>query len=302
MEVGVGQDGFFYPVSVHYDFSSEAFMIHLYRQNYEGEIGVEKFNEKENAYRSYSYAEETFQKGDHSTIQLKEEGLYRIFGPDIDFIFPVEKPIFMATVNGDYSRLIVDVLPHLEEGGKELLLADLPYAQEDSRKVKKKINALGNYRRKIITLLPAGETSSEPYIYPLERTFSQPSYAEFPPELFSLKLNRGAIFFQNPKMIRDGQTPMVYLSYLDKAPGSPFESISGLKASKIQSGITSYVFTSGGRTVALNLPPEEFFPLPPEKDLVFTKRRLKPLPYFLLLLFIYLGKIAFLYRYNAGRR
>lgn len=304
-EVGEGSKSFFYPLSSAYDFATGRFRIHLFRQNLAEPIGVERFLEAKGQFRAAAATEVSLPGSDFTVIEVQEEGLYRIVSSQLDFTFQFRKPVVKARSAGDFSRILVEVLPQLEEGEGELLLADLPYGPEGLPGVNRKIRALAHYPRRIVTLLPEEEVDLQPYIHPLERSLSQPSYAEVPPEIFRLKLQPDILLFQDPRRIRDPQTPLVVLDYLEVATSSSFAStprfLSVLKPSLFSSGISSYIYTVRGQKLPLNLPPEEFFHLPPQRSLVFTRREINNLPWFLLLLALYLVKIGFLYRFQAGR-
>ena len=223
----------------------------------------------------------------------------------MDYIYDLEIPQIAATVSGRYSQILADVLPRIENGGSQLLLADLPYRGQTGRTLSKEIRALGRYHHSYITLIPLRYLKATPLIHPLERSFSQPSYAELPSEPAGLPVEPTRLFFQDPGRTRDGQTPLVYLSYLEADHPTVFsnpsaEELRGWKASPRLSGITSTVYTRQNDTIPINLSAQEFFPVSLQRDLVFQPSKINPLPYFLILLVIYLLKLAFLIRFRSG--
>jgi hypothetical protein len=208
-------------------------------------------------------------------------------------------------VSGSYSKIVADVLPQVGIADSQLLIADLPYDEETGRRLARKIRALGTQHYKYVTLIPQRYTKTTPLIHPLGRSFSQPSYAELPTDLSQLPERSTRLFFQDPERIRDGQTPLVYLSYLEADQPSLFsqpgaEALPGWNVSPRHSGITSIVYTRRARVIPVNLSAEEFFPVSSQRDLVFEPQQVNPLPYFLILLVIYLVKLVFLIRFRSG--
>jgi len=305
VEVGPTPESFFHPSSVRYDFSSASFQILLYRFNYEKPIAVLRYEERLDNYRMIPALEQRIPGSDLSLIEIKEEGLYRMIGPGMDYIYDLEIPQIAATVSGWYSQILADVLPRIENGGSRILIADLPYRGQTGRTLSKEIRALGRYHHRYITLIPQRYMKTTPLIHPLERSFSQPSYAELPPEPAELPVESTHLFFQDPGRTRDGQTPLVYLSYIEADHPTAFSNpsakvLGGWKASPRLSGITSIVYTRKARVIPVNLSAEELFPVSLQKDLVFQPTKINPLPYFLILLVIYLVKLAFLIRFRSG--
>ncbi|MCK4351184.1 MAG: hypothetical protein KAX13_10005, partial [Candidatus Krumholzibacteria bacterium] len=143
VEVGSTPESFFHPSSVSYDFSSASFQILLYRFNYEKPIAVLRYEERLEDYRMIPASEQRIPGSDLSLIEIKEEGLYRMIGPGMDYIYDLEIPQIAATVSGRYSQILADVLPRIENGGSQLLLADLPYRGQTGRTLSKEIRALG---------------------------------------------------------------------------------------------------------------------------------------------------------------
>ena len=305
IEVGSTPESFFQHSSVSYDFSSASFQMLLYRFNYEKPIAVLRYEEMLDDYKVILASEQRIPGSDLTLIEIKEEGLYRIIGPGMDYIYDLKIPQITAAVSGRYSRIVADVLPQIENGGFQILIADLPYRGETGRTLSKKIRALGRYPHRYITLIPQRYTKATPLIHPLERSFSQPSYAELPPEIAELSMESTRLFFQDPERTRDGQTPLVYLSYLEADHATVFsnpsaQGLRGWKASPRHSGITSLVYTRQKDTIPINLSAQEFFPVSLQQDLVLEPRQINPLPYFLILLIIYLAKLAFLIRFRLG--
>jgi hypothetical protein len=307
IEVGESFHSFFIPVSVHYDFSSAVFQILLYRNNDALEISLLRFDKQTQIYREVPHQEQQIRGSSLAMIEIDEEGLFRIKRPGLDYTYRLKIPKLAARVTGVYSQIIRDVLPQLEDGGSKLLLADLSFADLKVKNLENKIRSFGKQPRKLITLIPEGSQPGRPLVHSLERSLSQPSYTEFPLQLLPLIRDETHFFFQDPKRIQDGQTALVYLSYL--MDGQPFDfaltklpeqAPSRWRFLEKHAGITSFVYMSQGDLLPLNIAPEEFFPVSYQQELVFSPREFGPLPYFLLLLVIYLAKIAFLLRIQGG--
>jgi hypothetical protein len=62
------------------------------------------------------------------------------------------------------------------------------------------------------------------------------------------------------------------------------------------------VYTRRDNLRPQNLAAQEFFPISQETDLIFEKRNVNSLPYFLILLILYSVKVMFLVRLQAGTR
>ena len=300
VDVGLGRRGFFYPQTVKWDYSTETFVIHLQRYNYDLQIVVERFEEDVGEYIPFTSMENYSREKNSLNFELREEGLYRLRGPDMDFALALEKPHIRAQARGSYSQIVLDVLPQLVKGKGGVLLADLEYRQDEVADLARQIRSLGKQDAMILTVLPRGEIDASPYIHSLERSLSLPSYTEFPPSLFPLKINpqNTVLFYQDPGRINDEQTPIVYSSYLQP---SPFPQTTALKLSRDRSGITSYVYRAGDRYSSLNLAPEELFPLQKQEPLTFGSRKIPHLLYAVLLLLLYILKLSFLYLlHNRG--
>jgi hypothetical protein len=309
IEVGAGERSFFYPTSASYDFSSERFRILLYRFNFDKPIAVLRYDQQLGDYRAIPSAEQPIPGSDLTQIELEAEGLYRILGPGLDFIFALEVPRRTVELAGTYSRILAEVLPQLEEGASRILLADLPYGNQPERKLAGEMRRLGRYERRYITLIPESDTPAAALIYPLERSFSQPCYAELPRQLSALSSlidDSTGLFFQDPMRTRDGQTPLIYLSYLESGQPIDFShkgdlDSRGWKLSRPRSGTTSFTYVRKNELRPVNLDAREFFPVPPRKNLEFQRREVDPLPYFFILLVVYLIKIAVLIRFQRSR-
>ena len=306
VQVGNDESPFFYPASVYYDFSSAGFQILMYRSGYQRQIAVLRYDDQLENYKVVPAAEQSIPGSDLHTIEIEEEGLYRILGPGLDYIFNLKIPRHTVETSGAYSRLLTDVLPQLESGQSQILIADLAYAGEGKRELARRIRALGRHPHRYVTLIPESTVAARALIYPLELSFSQPAYAELPSK-FEAAANRPGgstrLFFLDPQHSRDGQTPLVYLSYLEADHPREFsqnEDLTqrGWRISEPHSGSTSLVYGRQDELRALNLASREFFPLSPQTDLTFELRRVNHLPYFLILLVLYLTKISFLARFQ----
>lgn len=306
VEVGGAPRSFFYPSSVYYDFSSAGFQILLQRSNYKKPVAVLRFQGTQEIYKAIPVPEQRIPGSDLTLIEIKEEGIYRILGPGLDFIYNLKIPRIAATVSGRYSQILADVLPQVGGSDSEALIADLPYDEQTAGRLARKIRALGTQQYKFVTLIPQIYTPATPLIHPLQRSFSQPTFAELPEDIPQLPERFTHLFFQDPERTREGQTPLVYLSYLEADRPTVFsqpdaEALAGWKFSPRYSGITSLVYTRKNEIIPVNLSAQEFFPVSSRDDLVFEPRQVNPLPYFLILLVIYLVKLVFLIRYRSGK-
>jgi hypothetical protein len=163
-------------------------------------------------------------------------------------------------------------------------------------------------RHGIITLIPETEEDPaptlQPYIHPLGDSLSQPSYTEMPEEIPKPGREEDRLFFMDPRRIRDPGTPLVYLSALWSRrppgpvlmPGSP---ISGIKLSASRSGATSFAYRVSDRSVVMNLPPEEFFPLKGGEEYARPKPAKPTLLPALLLMLLFLLKLLYLARLHG---
>lgn len=308
VQAGGSESPFFYPTSIHYDFSSASFQILIYRFEYERQIAVLRYDEQLENYKLIPAAEQSIPGNDLSLIEIQEEGLYRIVGPGMDYIYNLSVPTHTVEPSGIYSKLLADVLPQLESGPSPILLADLAYSGEGRRELARGIRALGRYRHRYITLIPENYTPAGPLLYPLERTLSQPAYAELPDQITGAawpSMRAIRLFFQDPRRTSDGQTPLVYLSYLESDDPIEFShegdfDTRGWDVSENHSGITATAYTRGEQLRPINLAAREFFNLPAPTDLVFEQRRVKHLPYFLILLLLFSAKLLFLLRFQRG--
>ncbi|MBA7625618.1 hypothetical protein ES703_33050 [subsurface metagenome] len=307
IEVGMSRtEGFFYPLSFKYDFDREHFQLNFFRQGPQ-DISIERFIEAETRYRSIPAAKiEMADSAAHFTVILREEGLYRLRGKNMDFGFNLRKPLLEAAVSGRYSRLLLEVLPQLTEGGEDLLLSDLEYdSRQGSPQLKKKIKALGGYQRRIITFLPLEEKtapaqqwiSESVFVHPLQYSLARPSLTPFPEALFDLQLDPAAvaIFYQHPESLLDSQTPVVYASLLEEALKPPFLTEPPRRSRLVHRGLSSFILERKGEYLALNLAPLEFFHLSSAEPLVFPKNRLNRLLFFILLFLLYGLKLSMLF-------
>ncbi len=308
IQVGSEESPFFYPASVYYDFSSASFQVLLYRSDYRRQIAVLRYDEQLGNFTVIPAAEQSIPGSELNAIEIREEGLYRILGPGLDYIYALRVPIRVVNASGLYSRILAEVLPQLENGQSRTLAADLTYSGEGKRQLVRQIRSLGRYQHKYITLIPESYTPARALIYPLELSFSQPSYAELPvkfDEMNSLPTGSTRLFFQDPERTRDGQTPLVYLSYIELDNPIEFSydgnfETRGWSVSESRSGIASFTYTRNDELRPVNLTAQEFFGASTPIDLVFQPRRINRLPYFLILLVLYLTKLLFLLRFQRG--
>lgn len=310
-----GPQPFYYPLSVSYDVASGLHRLLVLRQGFAEALGVERFDAGGYAPRSVREKALPSRAGALSVIELVEPGLYRLRGGNVSFVLELVDPRLTVTVRGAYSRLLLEVLPQLREGEAGPLLADLPLRSaepEELRRLPRRIRAVRVARApsgapaRLITLVASGEETDGgpgadagrvPLVYPLEDSFSRLCYTEVPP---GLPGPAEELFFLDPEGPLDADTPLVYLQRLWRAREGRSAAASG-RLDPARGGATSFVYWTR-RSAALrvvNLPPEEFFPLPAEDSAVASAEATAPGPMtrllpFLLLLALYLLKLAFL--------
>jgi hypothetical protein len=303
VEVGSADSGFFYPSSVTYDFSAATFQILLHRSDYPGPIAVLRYDEQLRTFKVFPATQQRIPGSNLELVEVAEGGLYRILAPGLDYIYSLRVPVRIVNTSGPHSRILAEVIPQLESGQSQTLFADLPYTGVRRREIVRQVRAVGRFRRKYITLIPETFTPTEALIHPLQLSFSQPAYAELPGEI-GLAAPPGGftrLFFQDPQRTREGQIPLVYLSYLEaddpvvfSFEGNP--SRRRWTVSESHSGITAFTYARGDELRPVNLAAREFFRSLPEGSLVFDERQVRHLPYFLILLALYLTKLLVLLR------
>jgi len=297
VEVGEAAKSFFWPASLYYDHSSGTFQALIIRSSHRGAITVMVFDEQLERYRVAPFYEQRLPGSDLGLIEIPAEGLYRFRSSGLDFLYHLEKPTIPVTAEGEYSRIVVDVLPHLVEvtSGERpaALLADITYEGQGERNLRTQIRSFGKHRRKLITLLSQNSEQGIPLIHPLNRTLSQPAYAELPRAAARIGGESIHILFQDPLRTLDQLTPIAYLSYLEEE-GTGIDASRGGIASAQHSGLTSFAYIQRDELIPLNLSAEEFFPVPRQQNLVFSRRQYNPLAYFIILLAIYLTKLTVL--------
>ena len=148
IQVGGEESPFFYPTSVYYDFSSASFQVLLYRSEYPRQIAVLRYDEQLGNFTVIPAAELGIPGSELTVIEIREEGLYRILGPGLDYIYNLSIPKRVVNASGLYSRILTEVLPQLENGQSRTLAADLTYSGEGKRQLVRQIRSLGRYRHK----------------------------------------------------------------------------------------------------------------------------------------------------------
>ena len=304
IEVGEEPKSFFYPLSADYEPQQGSFRLRVLRQRFTDPIQIWRYDEERDVYTKLHAIQQETASSPVSEIGLEQEGLYRLSGGGLDFLLPLSHSALPVRAEGSFSSLIAEILPGVEPGEDGILLADIAWRPSESGSLDRVIGR----DKGILTLIPETEEDSDldlqPYIHPLRDSLSQPSYTEMPAEMLKLGRKEERLFFMDPRRIRDAGTPLVYLSALwSRRPRGPVLKpgipIAGAKLSASRSGSTSFAYRVSDRFVAVNLPPEEFFPLD-RGDEYSQPRPAKPtlLPALLLML-LYLLKLLYLARLHG---
>lgn len=304
LEVGEEPSSFFYPLSADYAEAQGSFRLRLLRHGFTDPIRIWLFDDENDAYTELWTIQAENASGPVAEIALEQEGLYKLSSGGLDFLLPLSRPALPVRTEGPFSSLMAEILPGVEPKEEGILLADVawrPDAPGYSGRIAGK-------RHGIITLIPeTGEDPAatlRPYIHPLRDSLSQPSYTEMPEEILKPGREEDRLFFMDPRRIRDPGTPLVYLSALWSRrppgpvlmPGSP---ISGIKPSASRSGATSFAYRVSDRSVVMNLPPEEFFPIQGGEEYARPKPAKPALLPALLLMLLYLLKLLYLARLHG---
>ena len=284
----------FYPRGAGYDFAAGVFRLTFQLRRLREPVAVSVYDEAEDAYVSMPRAQMTRSR-DVLYCVLPETGLYRFAAGNLDYLVNLQKPVISGRVEGKFSRGILEVLPQLEEGNDDFLVADLSYRESAPvREIRREIRALGAFRRALITLLPAEDTETASYIHPLVSSLSRPGLTEFPVSLLGLDMPAADLFYQNPPDLSDPQTPIVYLSRLERDRPPAYETLPEGKLSLKQRHLTSFLYTRDKEYVPVNLAAEELFAPGREPPLRFAPPEPGRKLIFWLLLGCYLLKSALL--------
>jgi hypothetical protein len=261
-----------------------------------------EFREEEGEYRKLSIEDKGIPGSPLSELLIREPGLYRFYSSGtiegLDFVLPLAPQALPVDARGPYSELIAGLLPGVHKAPGGILMADLPWRPSDRRFPR------GAGLHGILTVVPDPglEPALQPFLQPLTESFSLPCYTELPSEMDRVGAAAARVFYFDPRGARDERTPLLYLSALAKLlpqAGLP----RGARFSPARSGSSSYAYTASAGVATLNLPPEEFFPLPFERGLSLPAPAPAPLPYILLLLAPYALKSWFLIRlHRRGAR
>jgi hypothetical protein len=263
-------ESYFYPRSAGYDFAAGVFRLTFLTWRLREPVTVSVYLEAEDAYVSVSRAQMT-RSQDILYCVLPEAGLYRFAAGNLDYVLNLQKPVTSGRVEGKFSRVILEVLPQLEEGGGDFLVADLSYRESAPlREIRRDIRALGAFRRALITLLPVEDSEAASYIHPLASSLSGPGLTEFPAPLLGLDVPGADLFYQNLPGLSDPQTPIVYLSTLEQDRPPAYETLPEGRLSLKQRHLTSFLYTRGADWVPVNLAAEELFAPGREPPLRFT--------------------------------
>jgi hypothetical protein len=304
LAVGRGRpESFFYPRSVGYDFDAGVFRLAFQLWNLAEPVTAAVY--REGGYLPAADAEMRLSP-DLLICLLPEEGLYKFAAGNLDFVFALQKPVIPVRVEGKFSRVILDVLPQLEEDGGGLLLADLSYREPASEAaLRREIRGLGKFRRALITFIPEGPVSSGSYIYPLVPSLSCPGLTELPAALLGLEAPGAELFYQNPPALTDAQTPIVYLGSLERGRPPAYVTLPEGKPALAQRHLSSFVYRRGDAWVPVNLAAEELYPPEREPPLRFAPPAPRRQPVFWLLVCCYVVKsvlLAWMNRPPAGKR
>jgi len=303
---------FFYPTSIDYDFAAGNFRLTFQLRNLNKEVQVSVYREDSGDYVPVPDAE--ISAGPDSLLcLLPERGLYRFAAGEMDFVFNLAEPATPARAVGDFSRIILGVLPQLEEGNGDLLLLDQPYRAESPSSpgeirstLRRELRSAGTFQHALVTFAPVGAATAGPvgaatgntaidsYIHPLPASLSRPAAAELPGALLGLDLPGVTLFYQNPARKPDPQTPIVYLSALERRRAPAYETHPEGRLSLVQRHLTSYVYRRGDEHVAVNLASEELYGASRETGLRFEAPQARRWLVFLLLLCFYILKSVLL--------
>jgi hypothetical protein len=308
VEVGEQPSSFFYPLSAEYGVEDESFQLRVLAHRLSDPIEIWHYEEVRDSYRLLQAIGPEASPGPVTEVRLHQDGLYRLSGGELDFLLPLRRPTLPVRVEGQFSSLMAEILPGVQPGAEGTLLADIPWQPEVPGSADR---AIGD-RHGILTLIPDAEAEAalflRPYIQPLKESLSQPAYAELPVEIPVRDQEDDRLIFLDPARLRDAGTPLVYLSALwSRRPDGPViepgAALSGAKLSATRSGSTSFAYGAADRTLVVNLPPEEFFPIDPgigSSSGYPSRKPAKPalLPA-LLLLALYLLKLLYLARLHG---
>ena len=305
LEVGEEPSSFFYPLSAEYEEEQESFRLRLLRHRLTDQIRIWLFDAEKDAYAELRAIKTETAPGPVVEITLEQEGLYKLSSGDLDFLLPLSRPALPVRAEGPFSSLMVEILPGVEPKEEGILLTDVAWRPDAPGSP----GRIAGKRHGIITLIPDTEGDPapilQPYIHPLRDSLSQPSYTEMPAEIPKSLTEADRLFFMDPRRIRDPETPLVYLSALWslRAPGPvlvPGTAIPGIRLSTSRSASLSFAYRVSDRTVVMNLPPEEFFPLERGREHTLPNRARPALLPVLLLMLLYLLKILYLNRLHGG--
>jgi len=301
LEVGEEPRSFFYPLSADYAEELGSFRLRLLRHRFADPIRIWLFDVAKDAYTELRTIQPENASGPVGEIALEQEGLYRLSSGGLDFLLPLSRPALPVRAEGSFSSLMAEILPGVVPRESGILLADVAWRQNEPGSAGRVIGK----RHGILTLIPETEEDSnptlQPYIHPLRDSLSQPSYTEMPKEILKPGREEDRLFFMDPRRIRDPGTPLVYLSALwsRRPPGpvlKPGSPISGIKLSASRSGATSFAYRVSDRSVVMNLPPEEFFPLKGGEEYARPNPVKPTLLPALMLMLLYLLKLLYLAR------
>jgi hypothetical protein len=291
---------FFYPTSVDYDFAAGSFRLTFQLRNMSKEVQVSVYREDSGDYAPVPDAEISG-RPDSLLCRLPERGLYRFAAGEMDFVFNLAAPAAPARAVGDFSRIILEVLPQIEEGGGGLLLLDQPFRaerlsspREVRRALRRELRSAGAFQHALVTFVTAGEAAVGSYIHPLPASLSRPAAAELPGALLGFDLPGVTLFYQDPARKPDPQTPIVYLSALERGQAAAYETQPEGGLPLMQRHRTSYVYRRGDEHVAVNLASEELYGAGREPPLIFESPQPRRKLIFLLLLCFYILKSVML--------
>lgn len=327
VEVGEDPASYFYPLSADFEEREGSFRLRVLRHDYGGPIRVSRFDEGRGAFTLVSAGRPQQAPEAVAELRVQSEGLYRLSGDGVpDFLLPLQPPVLPVRAEGAWSSLLVESLPWARPSPEGMVLADVPWDGSEPTAQGAALRRALRTTEGILTVIPeadgaldtGGRPQGRAYLHNLRDTLSLPVCAELPPELLGLGPARGRLLFLDPYRQRDPGVALAYLGALwhARAPRPmrrPGQLPAGARLSGQRSGSACFAYRSAEGTAVINLPPEEFFPLPSWQAAAQPARqalppgapgRTKPLgarlPAAALLLGLYAAKLAAL-RWLRGR-
>lgn len=306
VDVGETWAPFFYPYAAEYDERVQGFRVRFLRYRFERAVTIARFSEEQGAFVRLSIEQQGEAGSPLSELVLREPGLYRFQagdGPEaLDFLLSLARPVLEVDPRGPYSELLAGLLPPARRSPRGIPLADVPWGSADRRLPRRGLGPGRGRRPAVLTVVPeeGPRPAVRPFLQPLAESFSLPCYTELPEGLAGLGAPRDRVFYFDPNGARDERTALVYLNALTSLAGATERPQGALprraRLARERSGSTCYAYTGPSGLAVLNLPPEEFFPLPHQGQPVLPAPGPARLPVMLLLLLPYALKTLVLGR------